>query len=66
LLAVSQNLGLDRARVRLVPAAQFSDLAGHGLAPEELMRLWIAQLFQEVINCPEQWWTWSFTRLAAR
>jgi KDO2-lipid IV(A) lauroyltransferase len=63
LLAVSHGLGLDRAQVRLVPAAQFSDLASRAPAPEELMRLWIAQLFQEVANCPEQWWTWSFTRL---
>jgi lauroyl/myristoyl acyltransferase len=63
LLAVSHSLGLDRAHLRLVPAAQSSDLTGHGAAPEELMRLWIGQLFQEVANCPEQWWTWSFTRL---
>lgn len=63
LLAVSRNLGLDRAQVRLVPAAQSSDLTGRLPAPEELTRLWIAQMFQEVVNCPEQWWTWSFTRL---
>jgi len=66
LLAISRSLGLDRAQMRLVSAVRSADLAGRTPAPEELMRLWIEQLFQEIVQCPEQWWTWSFTRLAAR